>query len=121
MALVFGVSVYLYSQFWPETLTGIFTRDADVIAMGATYLHGYSIDCVIVSFVFCINSYFSGQGNSWFPMIHSLIATFLFRIPPRGLSVISTLLRCYGWALHRHSPRWYRSSSASGICIDKPE
>ena len=39
---------------------------------------GYSIDCVVVSFVFCINSYFSGQGNSLFPMIHSLIATFLF-------------------------------------------
>lgn len=81
MALVFGLSVCLYSQFWPETLTGIFTKDAAVIDMAAGYLRGYSIDCIIVSFVFCINSYFSGQGNSWFPMIHSLIATFLFRIP----------------------------------------
>ena len=36
---------------------------------------------IMVSFVFCINSYFSGQGNLLFPMIHSLIATFLFRIP----------------------------------------
>ena len=81
MALVFGVSVCVYSQFLPETLTGIFTNDAAVITMGAEYLHGYSIDCIIVSFVFCMNSYFSGQGNSWFPMIHSLIATFLFRIP----------------------------------------
>ena len=50
-------------------------------AMAADYLRGYSIDCIVVSFVFCINSYFSGQGNSLFPMIHSLIATFLFRIP----------------------------------------
>lgn len=118
MALVFGVSVCLYSQFWPETLTGIFTRDADVIAMGVTYLHGYSIDCVIVSFVFCINSYFSGQGNSWFPMIHSLIATFLFRIPlswafshidPTSLlwmgfapplSTMVSLLICF-WYMHR--------------------
>ena len=81
MALLFGVSVCAYSQFWPETLTGIFTHDAAVITMGAEYLHGYSIDCIIVSFVFCFNAYFSGQGNSWFPMIHSLIATFLFRIP----------------------------------------
>lgn len=81
MALVFGVSMCVYSQFLPETLTSIFTTDPAVIAMGAEYLHGYSIDCIIVSFVFCINSYFSGQGNSWFPMIHSLIATFLFRIP----------------------------------------
>lgn len=81
MALVFGVSVCVYSQFLPETLTAIFTNDAAVVEMAAGYLRGYSIDCILVSFVFCINSYFSGQGNSWFPMIHSMIATFLFRIP----------------------------------------
>lgn len=81
IALVFGVSVCVYSQFLPETLTAFFTKDPAVITMAAEYLRGYSIDCIIVSFVFCINSYFSGQGNSLFPMIHSLIATFLFRIP----------------------------------------
>ena len=81
MALVFGISMCTYAQFLPETLTGIFTNDSAVAAAAADYLKGYSIDCIIVSFVFCINSYFSGQGNSWFPMIHSLIATFLFRIP----------------------------------------
>ena len=81
IALVFGVSVCVYSQFLPETLTAFFTKDATVVAMAAEYLRGYSIDCIVVSFVFCINSYFSGQGNSLFPMIHSLIATFLFRIP----------------------------------------
>ena len=80
-ALIFGLSVCLYSQFLPETLTAFFTKDPAVVAMAAEYLRGYSIDCVVVSFVFCINSYFSGQGNSLFPMIHSLIATFLFRIP----------------------------------------
>lgn len=81
MALVFGVSFCVYAQFLPDTLTGIFTNEEAVIKMGSGYLHGYSIDCIMVSFVFCINSYFSGQGNSLFPMIHSLIATFLFRIP----------------------------------------
>ena len=80
-ALIFGLSVCLYSQFLPETLTAFFTKDPAVVTMAAEYLRGYSIDCVVVSFVFCINSYFSGQGNSLFPMIHSLIATFLFRIP----------------------------------------
>ena len=73
IALVFGVLVCVYSQFLPETLTSFFTKDPAVVSMAA--------DCIIVSFVFCINSYFSGQGNSLFPMIHSLIATFLFRIP----------------------------------------
>lgn len=118
MALVFGVSICVYSQFLPDTLTGIFTNDADVIQMASGYLHGYSIDCIIVSFVFCINSYFSGQGNSWFPMIHSLITTFLFRIPlswafshidPTSLfwmgfapplATMVSLLICF-WYLHR--------------------
>ncbi len=118
MALVFGVGVCLYSQFLPETLTGIFTSDPAVISMGAQYLHGYSIDCIMVSFVFCINAYFSGQGNSWFPMVHSLIATFLFRIPlswafshidPTSLfwmgfapplATMVSLLICF-WYLHR--------------------
>lgn len=81
MALVFGVTVCVYSQFLPETLTAFFTKDPAVVAMAAEYMRGYSIDCILVSFVFCINSYFSGQGNSIFPMIHSMIATFLFRIP----------------------------------------
>ena len=81
LALICGVTVCLYSHVLPETLTAFFSKDPAVISMAAEYLKGYSIDCVIVSFVFCINSYFSGQGNSLFPMIHSLIATFLFRIP----------------------------------------
>lgn len=81
MALIFGIAVCIYSQFLPETLASIFTKDQSVIHMAGEYLRGYSIDCIMVSFVFCFNAYFSGQGNSIFPMIHSLIATFLFRIP----------------------------------------
>ena len=125
MALVFGVSVCLYSQFWPETLTGIFTKDAAVVEMAAGYLRGYSIDCIIVSFVFCINSYFSGQGNSWFPMTHSMIATFLFRIPlsylfgqldstdlqlmgyAPPLSTMVSLLICF-WYLRRNKRKYER-------------
>ena len=117
-ALVFGISVCVYSQFLPDTLTGIFTNDPAVVAMASEYLRGYSIDCIIVSFVFCFNSYFSGQGNSLFPMIHSLIATFLFRIPlswlfshidPTSLfwmgfapplSTIVSMAICF-WYLHR--------------------
>ena len=81
IALDYGVSVCVYSQFLPDTLTGIFTKDAAVMQMASGYLRGYSIDCIMVSFVFCINAYFSGQGNSVFPMVHSVVATFMFRIP----------------------------------------
>ena len=107
-------------KFFPETLTAIFTNDTAVVEMAAGYLRGYSIDCIMVSFVFCINSYFSGQGNSWFPTIHSMIATFLFRIPlfylfgrleptdlqlmgyTPPLSTLVSLLICF-WYLRRNN------------------
>ena len=128
MSLVFGLSFCLYSQFWPGSLTAIFTGDAAVVEMAAGYLRGYSIDCVIVCFVFCINSYFSGQGNSWFPMIHSMIATFLFRIPlsflfgqadtsdlilmgyAPPLSTLVSLLICF-WYLRINNRRLQKSLS----------
>ncbi|WP_349907274.1 MATE family efflux transporter, partial [Bacteroides caccae] len=99
------------------------------VAMAAEYLRGYSIDCIIVSFVFCINSYFSGQGNSLFPMIHSLIATFLFRIPlsywfsqidssslflmgfAPPLSTVASLLICI-WYLRYNQKRMYSKGTA---------
>ena len=129
IALVFGVSVCVYSQFLPETLTAFFSKDVAVVAMAAEYLRGYSIDCIIVSFVFCINSYFSGQGNSLFPMIHSLIATFLFRIPlsywfsqidssslflmgfAPPLSTVASLLICI-WYLRYNQKRMYSKGTA---------
>ena len=128
MSLVFGLSFCLYSQFWPGSLAAIFTGDAAVVEMAAGYLRGYSIDCVIVCFVFCINSYFSGQGNSWFPMIHSMIATFLFRIPlsflfgqadtsdlilmgyAPPLSTLVSLLICF-WYLRINNRRLQKSLS----------
>ena len=101
MALVFGLAVCIYSQFLPGTLTAIFTNDPAVVSMASGYLRGYSIDCIMVSFVFCINSYFSGQGNSWFPMVHSMIATFLFRIP---LSYIFGQLHPHDLVLMGYAP-----------------
>ena len=101
MALVFGLAVCIYSQFMPRTLTAIFTNDPAVVSMAAGYLRGYSIDCIMVSFVFCINSYFSGQGYSWFPMVHSMIATFLFRIP---LSYIFGQLHPHDLVLMGYAP-----------------
>ena len=51
-ALIFGLSVCLYSQFLPETLTAFFTKDPAVVAMAAEYLRGYSIpeDMSIIGF-----------------------------------------------------------------------
>lgn len=80
-SLVCGVAVCLYAQLWPETLTAIFSRDPAVITAAAQYLQSYSLDCVLVSFIFSMNSYFSGCGRSVVAFAHSMVATFGVRIP----------------------------------------
>lgn len=80
-SLIFGVFATIYSQIYPGTLTSIFTNDPEVINASNQYLKSFSIDCIMVSFVFCMNGYFSGIGKSVVSLIHSLIATFGFRIP----------------------------------------
>lgn len=80
-SLVIGTTFYAYVQWNPTSLTSLFSTDRMVIETAALYLKSYSIDCILVCFVFCMNSFFSGCGNSLFPMIHSFIATFTIRIP----------------------------------------
>lgn len=80
-ALVFGVSCFLWAQWDASALVSFFTGDPLVIEAGSQYLRSYSIDCILVCFVFCMNSFFSGSGHTVFPLVHSAAATFLVRIP----------------------------------------
>ena len=80
-SLVMGIAFWIYSQISPESITSLFSNDKEVIYTAAMYLRSYSIDCILVCFIFCMNSFFSGCGHPVFPMVHSLIATFLIRIP----------------------------------------
>ena len=80
-ALVFGVLFCIYCQWNPESITGIFAKEAEVVSAAADYLRSYSIDCILVAFIFCMNSYFSGYGKSVISFAHSMLATFGVRIP----------------------------------------
>lgn len=80
-SLVIGIAFWIYSQISPESITSLFSNDKEVIYTAAMYLRSYSIDCILVCFIFCMNSFFSGCGHPVFPMVHSLITTFLIRIP----------------------------------------
>lgn len=80
-SLLFGVSVCLFVQVCPMALPWIFDRNAAVMTAASQYLRAYSIDCILVSFVFCINGYFSGLGKSVIAFAHSMAATFGVRIP----------------------------------------
>lgn len=64
-----------------RVFTHIFTSDQAVIDNGALYLKFYSLDCLLTSFLFCLNGYLNGYSKTVFTMVHSLTATFLGRIP----------------------------------------
>ena len=62
-------------------LAQLFARDATVIAAAAEYLKAYAVDCLLVSFLFCIMGYFNGCGRTAFVMIQGIAGAFLVRIP----------------------------------------
>lgn len=80
-SLVFGVAVCLYVQICPAVLPRIFDQEPDVVLAASQYLRAYIIDCILVSFIFCINGYLSGLGKSFIAFAHSMVATFGVRIP----------------------------------------
>ncbi|MCJ7856903.1 MATE family efflux transporter [Lachnospiraceae bacterium NSJ-143] len=81
LSLVFGIACYILAQVNTEIMISIFTSDKEVMYQGTLYLKSYSLDCIIVCFVFCMNTFFSGSGHAVFPLVHSIFATFLIRIP----------------------------------------
>ena len=81
LALLFGIACFLCAQCNASGLVGLFTRDPAVIQTGALYLRSYSMDCILVCFVFCMNAFFTGCGHAAFPLIHSILATFVIRVP----------------------------------------
>lgn len=80
-SFVIGVIVTICSWLWPQRFTAIFTGDPAVIEAAAQFLRSYALDCMLVAFVFNLNSYFSGCGRSMITAAHNLAATFLVRIP----------------------------------------
>ena len=73
--------VLLLIQLAPALAARLFTPDPDVVYHSVLYLRTYSIDCLLVCFVFCLNGFFSGCGRTLFTMSNSLCATFLVRVP----------------------------------------
>ena len=81
ISLAFAIVVTTICEIDGTLLTRIFTNNQDVIENGALYLKTYSIDCLLTSFLFCINGYLNGYEKTIFTMVHSLVATFIGRIP----------------------------------------
>jgi putative MATE family efflux protein len=123
IAASFGAAMCALSWTVPSALTGIFSKDAAVIASAGEYLKTYSIDCILVAFTFCLNGYLCGTEHSMVTFIHNVLSIFLVRIPaayyfsikfpesllPMGLASplgsVASLLILAGYFLWRRAKR----------------
>jgi putative MATE family efflux protein len=76
-----GVFMFWLAFFHGDALCGIFARDPDVIAAAYDYLKAYAIDCMLVSFMFCMVGFFNGYGLTTFVMAQGIVGAFGVRIP----------------------------------------
>lgn len=74
-------AMFILLQLSPVLWMGLFSPEPAVIAHGALYLRTYSFDCITVSFVFCLNGFYSGCGRTGFTMVNNLVSTFAVRVP----------------------------------------
>lgn len=80
-SLCCGVLLAYFSFFHGDILSGIFSRDSEVIAASADYLRAYAIDTLLTSIMFCFAGYFNGCGNTTFVMAQGIVGAFAVRIP----------------------------------------
>ena len=85
VTLIFGVISFALLQFFSPAVIKIFTPDIELIRATSLYLKSFSIDCILVCFVFCLNGFFNGCGHTRFSMVNNLMAAFLIRVPATWL------------------------------------
>lgn len=85
LSFVFSAVLFVLIELFPAPILAVFTDEAGVIEQGILYMRSNIIDALLVSFVFCMNGFFSGCGHTTFSMVNNLISTY-------GVRVLGTLL-----------------------------
>ncbi len=84
IGLVFAIAF----QFIGGSVIGLFTDDANVTALGVTYIRSYVFDCVIASMHFCFSGFFVASGYSIVSFIHNVASIITIRVPGAYLASV---------------------------------
>lgn len=76
-----GVLMFCAGFFGGSLLSCVFSNDAQVIAQSASYLRGFSLDCILTCILFSSIGYFNGCGRSLPVMVQGITSAFFIRIP----------------------------------------
>ncbi|MDX9898077.1 MAG: MATE family efflux transporter [Spirochaetia bacterium] len=77
ISLTVGAIVILFGT----ALMGMFTRDTEVMAIGARYLSIVGATYLLFSTMFINNGVMRGAGDAFIPMINTILALWVIRIP----------------------------------------
>ena len=81
MALPIGLVFCFIAFVAPQFILRIFTNNPDVIREGVEYIRFFSLDYIIVAFLFSINGLLMGAGMTTFTMINSILTSLVLRMP----------------------------------------
>ncbi len=72
---------FLWAQFSPQTMIGVFNKNPDIIAAGIPFFKSCSFDYLAVSFVFCLNGYMNGRSRTVLTMVSCCVGAVVLRNP----------------------------------------
>lgn len=81
MTSAFSALVTIVAMLWGEPVMRLFTNDADVIAIGKSYLLIVTGFYIVFSAMFVVGGVMRGAGDTFVPMIITFFALWVVRIP----------------------------------------
>ena len=81
IAWCIGICIFAIAQLFPVQILSLFDRNPDMISYGVEYMRAFAFDYILVPFVFCVTSLFTGAGHTSFAMFSNMISALLLRIP----------------------------------------
>ena len=81
IAVSLSIVVAIVLALWSEILIGLFNKDLEVITIGAHYLRIIGPFFFVATINYIWTSAIKGAGKPIFPLINSMIALWLARIP----------------------------------------
>ena len=78
-----GVSClfWLWAQWNPQSMIGVFADDEAVIEAGVPFFRSCSYDYIMVALVFCLNGYLNGRQKTLWTMVSCTGGALALRIP----------------------------------------
>ncbi len=88
IAFTFGIIIGIVFQFIAENVLSLFTKEQNVIALGASYIHSYVFDCAIAGIHFCFSGFYVATGYSKISFIQNILSIIFMRVPGAYLASI---------------------------------